>query len=289
MQHKVFIATLFCISSIYGALSVPDGHEKVNWCAAFADKLRDEKYIHWHKKYDTAWHEERMRIRRRGSCDDYTFLNESVPNICHKNAYQLCVAVANLSYENKIKLFCRALFFLRSICLVDCLLEQGLDCNMCNDDGKTLLMQLGVINTGVYRNSCIDPETKKMMDFLLERGADPARQDRRGNTVLHHIALSDHYFEENVHIPEQYKAIVNIKDQYGDTALHIAIDRCNYRLIEQLVAFGADCDCKDRFGLRPTDLIFKDGYFNDDIPLLLQGLTLSQIRNYECCTNCALL
>jgi ankyrin repeat protein len=88
----------------------------------------------------------------------------------------------------------------------------------------------------------------KMIKFLLDNGADPSTQNIRGRTALY-IALRydrrDAIEELYVHLsPEQ----VNARDDHGRTLLHAATNSSSNKIIDRLVASGANTEISDLFG-----------------------------------------
>jgi ankyrin repeat protein len=64
---------------------------------------------------------------------------------------------------------------------------------------------------------------------------------------------------------------INIQDKDGDTPLHIAMFLCNYEIIKILLDFGADINIKDKWGQTAVHRLYfgiKDDNINKIIKLL---------------------
>lgn len=85
----------------------------------------------------------------------------------------------------------------------------------------------------------------------LNRGADIAKSDRRGRTVLHLAVI-----RENLEITRfllKHGADVNCQDDEGRTPLHIASTLKNVELTNLLIEHGADRKIQDAYGRVPGD------------------------------------
>ena len=86
----------------------------------------------------------------------------------------------------------------------------------------------------------------------LDQGADIAKTDRRGRTVLHLAVM-----RENLEITRcllEHGANVNCQDDEGVTPLHIAAIRKNDELVNLLIEHGADQKIQDVYGRIPGNL-----------------------------------
>lgn len=109
--------------------------------------------------------------------------------------------------------------------------------------------------------------TSKMVDFLLEIGADPTIADQVGDTPLHSAMRYGHY--EISHLLLEHDAQVNAPNHKGQTPFHFAclhlqnkltankeITAADRQFIYQLrITHGADWDAADRWGKTPGDII----------------------------------
>jgi ankyrin repeat protein len=107
-------------------------------------------------------------------------------------------------------------------------------------------------DTTVFGNSALHYAAlrgrPKMIKFLLENGADPSIQNIRGRTALY-IALRydrrDATEELYAHLSPEH---VNAIDDVGRTLLHAANHSSSNKIIERLVASGANTEISDLFG-----------------------------------------
>ena len=83
---------------------------------------------------------------------------------------------------------------------------------------------------------------------------------------LLHLA-AEFYSEEVMNAILAMKPELDIKDGFGDTALHVAIKHNNYYAVEKLLDAGASKDIKDKLGMTPimTAILIKsdDNIFNN--------------------------
>eukprot|EP00879_Flechtneria_rotunda_P007112 GHRR01007464.1.p1 GENE.GHRR01007464.1~~GHRR01007464.1.p1 ORF type:complete len:436 (+),score=155.51 GHRR01007464.1:95-1402(+) len=154
-----------------------------------------------------------------------------------------------------------------------------------NSEGKTPLMMA----------CCQQQGGEAVVAYLLQAGSDPAATDLAGNTALHHavtagnryilsVLLSDKHclkclnkantrgqtpmhlaavfghLEVMFLLGQQQEVDVNVADEEGSTALHMACKSVmcgsNPRqglLVKTLVEFGAELEVKDHAGNRPID------------------------------------
>lgn len=125
--------------------------------------------------------------------------------------------------------------------LIKLLLEKGAKINTQTDAGSALhtACRSGSIET---------------INFLLERGADPALRDKQGETPLQACIASSYRFgRENAELPIDKllaKGVdINTANQNGMTMLDSAIQSNNRKLVEKLLSLGADANHSDRNGI----------------------------------------
>ena len=93
-----------------------------------------------------------------------------------------------------------------------------------------------------------------LVDFLLDRGADPEVRDKYGSTTLIHVARSEMYRRESEMHPAVAKlmlnrgAEINAVDKDGFTALIHASILGHLELVEVLLDRGADIGEKSDYG-----------------------------------------
>ena len=79
--------------------------------------------------------------------------------------------------------------------------------------------------------------------YLIQKGANPNIQDRRGNTPLM-LAVEQNY-AEGVSILITYKADVNLANSSGETPLIRAVQQRKFNMVRLLLDAGADPDKAD--------------------------------------------
>ncbi|KAI0149250.1 hypothetical protein BJ166DRAFT_565637 [Pestalotiopsis sp. NC0098] len=170
---------------------------------------------------------------------------------------------------------------LSRIPLLRALVAAGADIFRVNGLGETALMRA----CGVTNNS----DQSSFPELLDALGSTIELRDKKGRTVLHHIAVasavkgrsqSSKYYLESLlewvvrqgSVPSSQSAngtgvkinlgrfmseIVNAQDNSGDTALNIAARITNRSIISQLMEVGADPSIPNNTGLAPVDFGIK--------------------------------
>lgn len=165
---------------------------------------------------------------------------------------------------------------LARIPLLRALISNGADPFRVNGLGETALMRA----CGVTNNS----DQSSFPELLDALGSTIEIRDKKGRTVLHHIAVasavkgrsqSSRYYLESllewvvrqgsapssqsgsgvpkINLGRFMSEIVNAQDNSGDTALNIAARITNRSIISQLLEVGADPGISNNTGLRPVD------------------------------------
>ncbi|TIB79256.1 hypothetical protein E3Q23_00396 [Wallemia mellicola] len=140
------------------------------------------------------------------------------------------------------------------------LIKKGADMKRGNIEGETPLERSVLVN---------DNYDKKTFAYLLqELGSSIRVVDRTGRSILHHIALiaavngrsmSAKYYMENVleyiarYENGEFKSLVDLQDEHGDTALNISARVGNRNLVKMLVDAGANKTVVNKLGLKASD------------------------------------
>ena len=143
---------------------------------------------------------------------------------------------------------------------VDALLKAGADIHRGNFSGETALMR------ACLATHCFDTQTFHTLVVALNpsiRTLDTARR-----SVFHHIvatagvkgrAVAARYYLDQVnlwivnHERADFRSIIDIQDEHGDTALNIAARVGNRSLVRVLLDAGANKLLANKLGLRPGD------------------------------------
>ncbi|KZS94337.1 apses-domain-containing protein [Sistotremastrum niveocremeum HHB9708] len=144
--------------------------------------------------------------------------------------------------------------------MVESLIARGADVNRGSFAGETALIRT-VLSLDGYN-------AQNFNTILAHLHASIRTLDRSRRTVLHHIALvagvkgrasaSRYYMTCVVMWIAQrengdFKSVIDLQDEHGDTALNIAARVGNRELVRTLIDFGANRILPNKLGLRPGD------------------------------------
>lgn len=96
-----------------------------------------------------------------------------------------------------------------------------------------------------------EEENLELIEYLLQKGADPNYQDNDGRTQL----MVMNHSPTIVGLLLKYGAKTNLQDKFGETALMYAVREMSaninisYRSIRLMVTYGADLNIKDHQGM----------------------------------------
>ncbi|KAH7071151.1 ankyrin repeat-containing domain protein [Paraphoma chrysanthemicola] len=98
------------------------------------------------------------------------------------------------------------------------------------------------------QNVVVNSGSVKLIDWLIERGAEPGVQNIHGQTPLHVALLHEQVGVSKSLLSTYSSCMINLKDDQGCTPLHIA---CALYLpsdvVQDLIVAGATVDTRDRF------------------------------------------
>ena len=172
------------------------------------------------------------------------------------------------------------------------LIERGADVNARNDNGGTALMFAAIPGDAETMTLLIDGGAEvnaaghfnwtalmvaaskghgECVRLLLAHGADPDVQDTYGWTPLMRAVYGNKRAAVAA-LLEHDRLDLEVRDERGATALHVAVERGNLALVAELLAHGADPGSTDDAG---RGLLLKasvQGY--DDIASMLETRTM---------------
>ena len=114
----------------------------------------------------------------------------------------------------------------------------------------------------------------RIVEFLLQLGADPNARDQWGHTPLYFVGNASHRSNgaDVVHVLAQNGANVNAQERLKHcTALHMAARRGNIPVAEALLDCGADIEKRDKLGDTPLHRAVKCGKTDMVVFLLSRG------------------
>ena len=105
--------------------------------------------------------------------------------------------------------------------------------------------------------SCAYNDRIKIIDLLLNNGANINNQDNNGQTILHYVCKYYHYSPTaaNINLLLDKNANINLQDNNGNTALHYSFK--HFDNVLELIEKGADVDIKNNKGQTIIDLLNK--------------------------------
>jgi ankyrin repeat protein len=150
--------------------------------------------------------------------------------------------------------------------MVELLINRGAKIDLQDADGQTPLHAALFIT----KEAMAGQQLKKVAELLLQKGADVNKPNNNGEPPLHVLIIENkmflgtkvltmaHKVEIEKKIPnqlklaklliEKYQANVNLTDNEGDTALHIACEMNNIALVKFLLKKGADVNLTNNEG-----------------------------------------
>lgn len=144
--------------------------------------------------------------------------------------------------------------------IVDVLVANGADVQRGNHNGETPLIRASLATTNADRQSF------QTLVAALHRSIRTLDASRK--TVLHHIislagvkgrAVVSRYYLDQIfywiaqHQGGDFRSLVDLQDENGDTALNIAARVGNRSLVRTLLDVGANKSLANKLGLRPGD------------------------------------
>lgn len=168
---------------------------------------------------------------------------------------------------------------------VKVLLDNGMDINWKNEEGKSLILDISKYYNSLHKpkfgtSEIIGvPDSKYKIETLINLGANINIQDNDGNGILHYILFRDNIGTEEYDIIEMLiknSVNINLQNNDGDTALHkISYKKNNeYRDIDMekkvaslLIENNADKNIKNNNGKKAYP-----GAFIYNIKLTFNGI-----------------
>ncbi|AIF80932.1 ankyrin [endosymbiont of Acanthamoeba sp. UWC8] len=143
---------------------------------------------------------------------------------------------------------------------VKCLLENGADADLGDNEGKTPLMFAA-------QNGCL-----AIVKYLLEVGANPNIQDINGKTALMYVGKLGIKSQDKdiIKYLTDYEADPEIKDKEGKTALMQAVIEKNVKAIEYFMQQGIRLNNDDKLNDNTKEFFEEFNKYNTTVPSLLR-------------------
>ncbi|KAK2714216.1 hypothetical protein QYM36_008698 [Artemia franciscana] len=123
------------------------------------------------------------------------------------------------------------------------LVSKGATVDVLDSDNRTALYD-AVIKVSIYAKK----DKIRVIEYLLEKGADPNSKDHKCNTVLHIAASIGNLDVCKLLVSKG--ATVDALNSYNRTALFYAASKCNLDICKLLVSKGATVDALDSYNMR---------------------------------------
>ncbi len=139
-----------------------------------------------------------------------------------------------------------SLIYLKDYSSIKVALNEGVDINMRDSDGRTVLM-----------HAVLDSDASaEMIRFLIQHGANIGLCDHEQKWTALHFAARD----QKVEIVRELianGAFVDAEDIFGNTPLWRCVmnQEPNRKLLKELLANGADPSKKNEHGVAPIDIV----------------------------------
>ena len=124
--------------------------------------------------------------------------------------------------------------------ITNLLLEHGIDCNQCNSHGDTLLT-FSLKQSGNF--------FEKAIPLLIKHGAKIHKKDIQGMHPIHLLSKTNFFNEELFNYLIDDKKDIDIRNDYGSTALMIAVLHGDERACEILLKNGANINLQNEQGM----------------------------------------
>jgi ankyrin repeat protein len=141
--------------------------------------------------------------------------------------------------------------------MVELLLDKDVDINVTNYTGDTPL------------HEAASHGHRKMVEFLLQNGAELEMRDDYRQTALHKAVGAKHHI---LRLLVNRDADVLAKDMYGKTVLHLAAEAGLKEDVHFLMGHGAATDGRDGNGRTAQDLARIEGH--DEVAELFNKMAL---------------
>ena len=176
--------------------------------------------------------------------DDYgcTLLHHAVTNACSKEVLATIIdqgVDVNATTKNNGTALMIA-YHKRNIDIINVLLNAGANTDISvDDDGHTLLHYAA---TG----DC----SKEILQTIINHGADVNATSKNSQTVL--MLACKMCNEAAINVLLNARADPTIRDNDGDTCLHVAVDKgCTKEVIEEIINHGADVNATNKMNFTP--------------------------------------
>ena len=149
-----------------------------------------------------------------------------------------------------------------------------------NQELAKLLLKYSAKNTSRALINAADDKDWALVKNLIDHGTDVNVKDDKGNTVLHIVARNGNW--ELVKWLIDHGSDVNAKDKDGKTVFRFAVEKGNLELVKWLIEHGVDVNVKDEDG---NSVVLDLAARNDNwelVKLMVEHKAdINSKRNYE--------
>lgn len=132
-------------------------------------------------------------------------------------------------------------------------------------------------------HSAVREKNEEILKLVLDAGAEVNSRDHCDRTALHYVAMNAKC-TVGVNLANELLSRgtnVNLKDEYGETALNLAAKMGNKGVIDILLEAGADVDLKNNEGHNVLHCLVMNTRFSSDDAQVTNILKISQINSQD--------
>ncbi|XP_062574510.1 uncharacterized protein LOC134236361 [Saccostrea cucullata] len=247
--------------------------EKVLLCACYSG---ERELIDLILKNDTKLlpHISEKKYSLGNNCIPIAYENDNCNNM---RAFETAVISENVNVQFLVSVAIK----LGSPSVIEAFIMNGMECNACDEAGRTLLHVASKSDTpciieklvehGAICNKCDSADKSPLhvaseashlsvVEKLLEVGAECNKCDSDGKSPLYVATKSGHL--SVVEKLLEHGADCNKSDDFGRSPLYVASESGQLSIVEILIEYGAECNKCDRYDRTPLYIASKFGHLS---------------------------